>query len=68
MRRFCSVCGKSTEVLHEGLCTQCFLKEHEFTSLPKILDTALCKRCLRQYTKGKWQKGNKELEYALNNA
>ncbi|MFQ5975437.1 MAG: NMD3-related protein, partial [Candidatus Hydrothermarchaeales archaeon] len=68
MRRFCSVCGKPTKVLHEGLCTKCFLKEHEFTSLLKILETTICKRCLRLYTKRGWQDNGEELEYALNNA
>lgn len=68
MRRFCSVCGKSTEVLHEGLCTQCFIKEHEFSSIPSILETLICKSCYRQYSKGGWHRQSTEFEDALKDA
>ncbi len=68
MRRFCSVCGKSTEDLHDSLCTQCFVKEHEFISLPKALETTICKRCFRQCIKGGWHDNGDELESSVKNA
>ncbi|MEE8359151.1 MAG: NMD3-related protein [Candidatus Hydrothermarchaeales archaeon] len=68
MRRFCSVCGKPTEDLHEGLCTQCFVKEHDFISLPKVLETTICKRCFRQCIKRGWHDNGDELESAVKNA
>ncbi|MFQ6137057.1 MAG: 60S ribosomal export protein NMD3 [Candidatus Hydrothermarchaeales archaeon] len=68
MRRFCSVCGKVTDELHDGLCRQCFIKEQRFTTLPDALDTAICKRCLRHYTKGKWTSIGDDLESVINEA
>ena len=41
----CVECGKDVEELHEGECTECFIKNHNFLEAPIILNLSFCKSC-----------------------
>lgn len=52
-RRFCYLCGRTTEELREGLCKTCFSKEKETVEIPKKMEALICRECSRYFT-GQW--------------
>jgi len=47
LRRFCPSCGKTTEDLFEGLCSECFLKNTELVRGKKRIELGICYDCHR---------------------
>jgi len=61
-RRFCYLCGRTTEELYEGLCRGCFQREKKLVNLPPRMRARICKGCGRHYL-GRWEdSGANELE------
>lgn len=52
--KFCPKCGKETEELVEGLCSDCFREENEM-EIPGKLEIDICKYCGRIKTGGSWR-------------
>ncbi|MFH1774321.1 MAG: NMD3-related protein [Methanobacteriota archaeon] len=67
-RNFCSVCGKTGEVLIESKCKDCFLREKELVKLPESLEVKLCKNCLSYFKKNRWSYVSGDLEEVLQEA
>ncbi len=67
-RSFCSVCGKTSEVLIESKCRDCFLREKEFFRLPESLEVKICKNCLSYFKKSRWSFVGNDLEEVLREA
>jgi nonsense-mediated mRNA decay protein 3 len=68
MRRFCYKCG-ALEVekgpLIEGLCQDCFVKEHRFLTVPAELELEVCKKCCAYLIRGRWHESTGQLESTL---
>lgn len=60
MRGFCVECGKETDDLVKGMCTECFLKDRQLLSLPDHVDLFLCTNCGRYLWRGEWLKKGPE--------
>lgn len=69
MRRgkFCPKCGKETEVLYKGLCSDCFLKEFNLADkIPEKIVLGTCKVCGNVYLKeGKFSTVEEAIENLL---
>ena len=51
---FCVECGKETDIYKEGVCLDCYLKTHTFTSGPDIIDVTICSKCGAYKYKNTW--------------
>lgn len=51
---FCVECGKEGEIFKDGLCVECYLKNHEFTEGPDFLDIPICVHCGSFKYKNSW--------------
>ncbi len=51
---FCVECGKETSIFREGVCIDCYLKTHQFTKGPEIIDIPLCVHCQSYRYKNTW--------------
>ncbi len=51
---FCVECGKETTVFRDGVCIECYLKTHQFTKAPKIIDIPVCSHCQSYKYKNTW--------------
>ncbi len=51
---FCVECGKETEIYKDGVCIECYLKTHQFTEGPKIIDITVCPHCGSYKYKNTW--------------
>jgi nonsense-mediated mRNA decay protein 3 len=51
---FCVECGKEGEIYKDGLCVQCYLKNHKFTSGPRLIDIGYCFHCNSFKYKNSW--------------
>ena len=60
---FCFVCGKQTEELIDGMCSDCYEKNKKPKKI-KLIDYLLCPRCGRIKFRGKW--GKKEIGEGFN--
>lgn len=62
-RRFCALCGRSTNELYDGLCFECYIKSHEIIKIDKKkLTLAVCKNCGAYFYRGKWHYSRVGLE------
>jgi len=59
---FCVECGRETEKLYDGMCIDCYIKKHNFFSIP-VIDIAICKECGAYRIGGKWYR--KDIEERL---
>ena len=62
--KFCVKCGKKTDKLIDGLCTECYLKQQEIR-LPKKISIQVCKKCKAINQKGIWINSEYPPEYFL---
>ncbi len=53
-KRFCPKCGKTYE--GEGLCSNCYMKQHRLFEAPAFVEVKICPRCAAVFRKGKWKK------------
>lgn len=51
--KFCARCGKNTDAVLNGLCTNCFLARHELFTM-KDIKIEKCVKCGKIHFKGKW--------------
>jgi len=51
---FCVECGKETLIFKEGVCKDCYLKTHSFSTGPKIIDLPVCTHCESYRYKSTW--------------
>ncbi len=60
----CPVCGRHVDKLVDGMCEECFRREHPLVSLKvKQLEIEVCRSCgSLRFRKGKWYSDVKELE------
>ena len=52
--KFCPKCGKDTDDLFNGLCSECFMKNEKPAELPLEIFYESCKNCGKIKVKGKW--------------
>jgi nonsense-mediated mRNA decay protein 3 len=57
--RFCAKCGKTTDALIHGLCSDCYLKKHDLFEVKEI-HIEKCVKCGKVLMKGKWQGASDE--------
>ena len=60
VKRFCPVCGKLTDFLINGMCSECYIRNHKLVKIPETLKITLCKGCLSYYVNGRWKKSKKK--------
>lgn len=51
---FCVECGKECLIFRDGVCKECYLKTHSFTSGPSIMDLPVCVHCNSYKFKNTW--------------
>ena len=51
--RFCAKCGKATEAVINGVCSDCYLKNHTLFEV-KDFEIEKCVKCGKAKVKGKW--------------
>jgi len=51
---FCVECGKDTPIFKDGVCVDCYLGSHQFTSGPEICDLETCPHCGSYKYKSNW--------------
>lgn len=51
---FCVECGKDGPIFRDGVCLNCYLKTHTFTSGPDIIDMPVCSHCNSYKYKNNW--------------
>jgi len=51
---FCVECGKEGPISRNGVCKECYLKTHSFTSGPIIIDLPICIHCNSYKFKNTW--------------
>ena len=54
MIMFCVECGKEKPIFRNGSCFECFIKNHEFTQAPSVLDIPICNHCGALKYKNTW--------------
>ena len=52
-KRFCAKCGKETESLVRGICSDCFVKKNDLFEV-KDINIERCVKCGKIHFKGKW--------------
>ncbi len=53
MRKFCFECGRKTDELSGGKCTEC-AKKTVFVELPKRMEITQCSKCKKALMKNRW--------------
>ena len=51
---FCVECGVEGPIFRDGVCKNCYLKTHTFTSGPSIIDLPVCVHCNSYKFKNTW--------------
>jgi nonsense-mediated mRNA decay protein 3 len=51
---FCVECGKEGKIFKDGVCLNCYLNSHSFTSGPEIIDLFECSHCGAYKFKNIW--------------
>ncbi len=51
---FCVECGKETDIYKDGVCIDCYVKTHEFSKGPEIMDLTVCPHCGSYKYKNTW--------------
>ncbi len=59
MRKFCFECGRKTDELSGGKCTEC-AKKSVFVELPKRMEIIQCGKCKKALMRNKWVDFNLE--------
>ena len=52
--KFCVECGKEAEIYQNGVCLNCYVKTHKFSTGPDIIDIINCPHCGSYKYKNKW--------------
>jgi len=52
--KFCPKCGKTTDAIIKGMCSDCFLKRNDLFTVKEI-NIERCVKCGKIHFKGKWQ-------------
>lgn len=58
--KFCPGCGKETDKLIKGMCSECYSERNEIVKLPDKIEIANCNAC------GRFKKNNKWLDIGFN--
>lgn len=61
---FCVECGKEEKIFKDGLCKECYLKDHQFTKGVEFIDIPVCSHCGVFKYKNTWT--NEKFEKILN--
>jgi len=64
-RRFCILCGKTTDELIESICVDCYKNEKSILHLPEKLTGEICKHCHARKSHGKWVEPRYDPEDAI---
>ena len=59
----CVECGRERDIFRNGVCLECYLKHHSFSSGPTFIDIPLCVHCGSMRYKSTWM--NDPLEMVL---
>jgi len=59
-RKFCFVCGKSTDKLIEGYCEECRGEKENLIEMPKKFELTVCSRCNRVKFNNRWHDSSVE--------
>jgi len=51
---FCVECGSEDQIFRDGVCKNCYVKTHTFTSGPDIIDLPFCVNCNSYKLKNTW--------------
>ena len=51
---FCVECGKEEKIFRDGVCVDCYLKNHNFSKGPQIIDLSICPHCGSYKYKSTW--------------
>lgn len=51
---FCVDCGKEKKIFRDGSCLECYLKRHQFTTGPPVIDIPFCVHCGSFKYKNMW--------------
>ncbi|MFO8077895.1 MAG: NMD3-related protein [Thermoplasmatota archaeon] len=51
---FCVECGEEKPIFRDGSCLQCYLKNHQFTDGPVVIDITVCNHCGAFKYKNTW--------------
>jgi len=51
---FCVDCGEEKPIFRDGSCIECYLKNHQFTKAPEIIDIPICNHCSAYKYKSHW--------------
>jgi nonsense-mediated mRNA decay protein 3 len=54
VRTFCPRCGKNTDELYDGLCSDCIESSFVLFTYPDVAEVKVCPRCGAFFEKGKW--------------
>jgi nonsense-mediated mRNA decay protein 3 len=53
---FCVDCGEEKQIFRDGSCLECYLKNHQFSKGPKVIDIPVCVHCGSLKYKSLWSK------------
>ena len=53
-QQFCAICGDTENVLPDGLCSNCYQKEHPLVTERETPTVSLCRRCNSYKVEHKW--------------
>lgn len=62
--RFCAKCGKETDSLLAGLCSECYLEKNP-VKIPSEVSIKICPKCSAIKWRGVWVSSDKPAEYYL---
>ncbi len=57
---FCVECGEEKPIFRNGSCLDCFLKNHQFTDGPSVVDITVCNHCGAFKYKNTWSNNSFE--------
>ena len=56
MRKFCFLCGKTTDKLVKGYCEECYIKDKGLAKIEKKIEIVSCPKCSLAKIRMKWKK------------
>ncbi|MFQ6009724.1 MAG: NMD3-related protein [Candidatus Aenigmatarchaeota archaeon] len=59
--KFCFVCGKRTEELIDGMCSDCFAEKQEIVAFPKRIEITRCSKCDMVKIENRWMRWEPKL-------
>jgi len=51
---FCVECGKEGKIYKDGICIDCYIKTHNFSKGPQLIDLSICGHCGSYKYKNTW--------------